>query len=122
MDKLAAMQVYVSVVETHGFARAAEVLGLPRSTVSRVIRELESWLGIQLLQRTTRKLSITAEGLRYYDVCKRILTDIAAMESYFPPDLSSQEAVSKWGCPSPSPDIALSPDSRRFSASTPGWK
>ncbi len=48
MDKLAAMQVYVSVVETHGFARAAEVLGLPRSTVSRVIRELESWLGILL--------------------------------------------------------------------------
>lgn len=84
MDKLAAMQVYVSVVETHGFARAAEVLGLPRSTVSRVIRELESWLGIQLLQRTTRKLSITAEGLRYYDECKRILTDIAAMESSFP--------------------------------------
>ena len=56
MDKLAAMQVYVSVVETHGFARAAEVLGLPRSTVSRVIRELESRLGI-LLQRTRNSAS-----------------------------------------------------------------
>lgn len=83
MDKLGAMQVYVSVVDSHGFAKAAEVLGLPRSTVSRVIRELESWLGIQLLQRTTRKLSVTAGGNRYYNECKRILTDIAAMESSF---------------------------------------
>lgn len=62
MDKLEAMQVYVCVVDTHSFIRAAEVLGVPRSTVSRVVKELESWLKIQLLQRTTRKLSVTAEG------------------------------------------------------------
>ncbi len=84
MDKLASMQVYVCVVDTHSFARAAEVLGLPRSTVSRVIKELESWLGIQLLQRTTRKLSVTADGRRYYDESKRLLADIATMESSFP--------------------------------------
>ncbi|SXI01785.1 LysR family transcriptional regulator [Klebsiella pneumoniae] len=62
MDKLDAMQVYVAVVDAHSFARAAEVLGQPRSTVSRVVKELEAWLGAQLLQRTTRKLSVTAEG------------------------------------------------------------
>lgn len=67
MDKLEAMQVYVCVVDTHSFIRAAEVLGVPRSTVSRVVKELESWLKIQLLQRTTRKLSVTAEGRRYYE-------------------------------------------------------
>ncbi|MDX7986958.1 LysR family transcriptional regulator [Xenorhabdus sp. 12] len=83
MDKLESMQVYVYVVETHSFARAAEVLGLPRSTVSRVIKELEAWLGIQLLQRTTRKLSVTTDGRSYYDECKRILADIATMESSF---------------------------------------
>ncbi len=70
MDKLEAMQVYVCVVDTHSFIRAAEVLGVPRSTVSRVVKELESWLKIQLLQRTTRKLSVTAEGRRYYEECK----------------------------------------------------
>lgn len=70
MDKLDAMQVYVAVVDTHSFARAAEVLGQPRSTVSRVVKELEAWLGAQLLQRTTRKLSVTAEGRRYYEECK----------------------------------------------------
>ncbi|MCK1968321.1 MULTISPECIES: LysR family transcriptional regulator [Franconibacter] len=89
MDKLESMKVYVSVVDTQSFARAAEVLGLPRSTVSRVIKELESWLGIQLLQRTTRKLSVTADGRTYYEECRRILTDIATMESSFP-GLSSQ--------------------------------
>lgn len=70
MDKLDAMQVYVAVVDAHSFARAAEVLGQPRSTVSRVVKELEAWLGAQLLQRTTRKLSVTAEGRRYYEECK----------------------------------------------------
>ncbi len=45
MDKLDAMQVYVAVVDAHSFARAAEVLGQPRSTVSRVVKELEALLG-----------------------------------------------------------------------------
>ncbi|ELO43098.1 regulatory protein LysR:LysR, partial [Salmonella enterica subsp. enterica serovar Enteritidis str. 648904 3-6] len=85
MDKLEAMQVYVCVVDTHSFIRAAEVLGVPRSTVSRVVKELESWLKIQLLQRNQPdKLSVTAEGRRYYEECKRVLADIAAMESSFP--------------------------------------
>lgn len=48
MDKLDAMQVYVAVVDAHSFARAAEVLGQPRSTVSRVVKELEALLGAQL--------------------------------------------------------------------------
>jgi len=83
MDKLESMQVYMCVVDAHSFARAAEVLGVPRSTVSRVIKELETYLGIQLLQRTTRKLSVTTDGRRYYDECKNILADIATMESSF---------------------------------------
>ncbi|HDZ3139812.1 TPA: LysR family transcriptional regulator [Klebsiella pneumoniae] len=84
MDKLDAMQVYVAVVDAHSFARAAEVLGQPRSTVSRVVKELEAWLGAQLLRRTTRKLSVTAEGRRYYEECKRLLAEMAAMEASFP--------------------------------------
>ncbi|HBS5782981.1 LysR family transcriptional regulator [Klebsiella aerogenes] len=99
MDKLASMQVYVCVVDTHSFARAAEVLGLPRSTVSRVIKELESWLGIQLLQRTTRKLSVTADGRRYYDESKRLLADIATMESSFPGRSAQPKGRFKVGMP-----------------------
>ncbi|EBZ0179405.1 LysR family transcriptional regulator [Salmonella enterica subsp. enterica serovar Havana] len=99
MDKLEAMQVYVCVVDTHSFIRAAEVLGVPRSTVSRVVKELESWLRIQLLQRTTRKLSVTAEGRRYYEECKRVLADIAAMESSFPGRAAQPKGRFKVGMP-----------------------
>lgn len=99
MDKLEAMQVYVCVVDTHSFIRAAEVLGVPRSTVSRVVKELESWLKIQLLQRTTRKLSVTAEGRRYYEECKRVLADIAAMESSFPGRAAQPKGRFKVGMP-----------------------
>lgn len=99
MDKLESMQVYVHVVDTHSFARAAEVLGLPRSTVSRVVKALEAYLGIQLLQRTTRKLSVTAEGRRYYDECKNLLADIATMESSFPGRTAQPRGRFKVGMP-----------------------
>lgn len=99
MDKLDSMQVYVHVVDTHSFARAAEVLGLPRSTVSRVIKEMETYLGLQLLQRTTRKLSVTADGRRYYEECKRILADIATVESSFPGRAGQPRGRFKVGMP-----------------------
>lgn len=99
MDKLESMQVYVHVVDTHSFARASEVLGLPRSTVSRVIKELETYLGLQLLQRTTRKLSVTTDGRSYYEECKRILTDIATIESSFPGRSGQPKGRFKVGMP-----------------------
>ncbi len=61
-----------------GGARAAALHGIA------VVKELEAWLGAQLLQRTTRKLSVTAEGRRYYEECKRLLAEMAAMEASFP--------------------------------------
>ena len=96
MDKLESMQVYVCVVDSHGFARAAEVLGLPRSTVSRVIKELEAYLGIQLLQRTTRKLSVTVDGRSYYTECKRLLAEIATLESSFPGRFAQPRKSAVW--------------------------
>ncbi|HHR3291019.1 TPA: LysR substrate-binding domain-containing protein [Klebsiella oxytoca] len=99
MDKLESMQVYVCVVDSHGFARAAEVLGLPRSTVSRVIKELEAYLGIQLLQRTTRKLSVTVDGHSYYTECKRLLAEIAILESSFPGRFAQPRGRFKVGMP-----------------------
>ncbi|HFK6080877.1 TPA: LysR family transcriptional regulator [Enterobacter cloacae] len=99
MDKLNSMQVFVHVVDTHSFARASEILGLPRSTVSRVIKDMETYLGLQLLQRTTRKLSVTADGRRYYEECKRILADIATIESSFPGRAGQPKGRFKVGMP-----------------------
>ncbi len=84
MDRLKAMQVFIRVVDAEGFGKAAETLSLPPSTVTRAIKELESSLGVQLLQRTTRQISLTADGTAYYEACHRILAEIDDVEASFP--------------------------------------
>lgn len=72
--------VFTKVVETKSFTGAAEQLGLPKSTVSRKLAQLEERLGVRLVQRTTRKLALTDVGEAYYARCARIVADVAAAE------------------------------------------
>ncbi len=72
--------VFTRVVETKSFTGAADLLGLPKSTVSRKLAQLEERLGVRLLQRTTRKLALTDAGQAYYERCARIVADAAAAE------------------------------------------
>jgi DNA-binding transcriptional LysR family regulator len=72
--------VFTKVVETKSFTGAAEQLGLPKSTVSRKLAQLEERLGVRLVQRTTRKLALTDIGQAYYERCSRIVSDVAAAE------------------------------------------
>ena len=65
--------VFVRVAQFESFSRAAHALGMPVSTVSRKVTALEERLGVTLLQRTTRKLSLTAQGRAYYDQCSEPL-------------------------------------------------
>ena len=62
MDRLHAMQIFVRVTERRSFTLAAEDLGLPRSTVTDAVKQLERPLGVKLLHRTTRQVSPTPEG------------------------------------------------------------
>jgi LysR family transcriptional regulator for bpeEF and oprC len=78
------MQIFARVVEMHSFSRAAESLSLPPSRVTRAVKELEAFLGVRLLQRTTRHISLTADGVLYYDNSKRLLADLEAIEASFP--------------------------------------
>lgn len=73
MDNLAAMQVFVGVVEAGGLSAAGRALGLAPSSVSRRISELEDMLGVRLLHRTTRKLSLTEAGETYYERTRDIV-------------------------------------------------
>lgn len=73
MDQLAAMRVFASVVETGGLSAAGRSLGLAPSSISRRIAELEDRLGVRLLQRTTRKLSLTEAGATYYERVRDIV-------------------------------------------------
>jgi LysR family transcriptional regulator for bpeEF and oprC len=84
MDRLQAMQIFTRVVEAHSFGKAAESLAIPPSSVTRAIKELEIYLGVRLLQRTTRHISLTPDGSLYYDHCRRLLGELEAMESSFP--------------------------------------
>lgn len=70
------MAIFVHVVESGSFTGAAKALSLPKSTVSRKITQLEERLGVRLIQRTTRSLSLTDTGSAYHAQCARILSDI----------------------------------------------
>ncbi|WP_420475627.1 LysR family transcriptional regulator [Noviherbaspirillum sp. ST9] len=80
MDKLQAMEVFVHVVDAGGFTRAAENLQLPKATVSTLVRNLETALSVKLLNRTTRQISLTADGAAYYERCMRILAEVRDAE------------------------------------------
>lgn len=81
MDKLRAMEVFARVVETGGFTRAADTLDMPKATVTTHIQNLESHLGVKLLNRSTRQVSVTNDGAAYYERCVRILDDVAETEN-----------------------------------------
>ncbi|MFK3774437.1 LysR family transcriptional regulator [Pseudomonas sp. NPDC089406] len=66
MDHLTAIRTFQRIVETRSFTRAAAHLGMPRSSVSKALQELEEHLGTKLLQRTTRTIALTTEGSEYY--------------------------------------------------------
>jgi len=83
MDRLEAMRVFTRIVERRSFTLAAEDTGLPRSTVSDAVRELEARLGVRLLQRTTRHVGPTLDGEAYYRRCLAILADIEDAEGAF---------------------------------------
>ncbi|WEJ70521.1 LysR family transcriptional regulator [Pseudomonas sp. PSE14] len=83
MDRLQAMQVFIRIVELKAFGKAADSLQLPRASVTQLIQQLESHLGVQLLRRTTRQVSVTADGEAYYERCVRLLEDLEEAESCF---------------------------------------
>ncbi|WP_035061325.1 LysR family transcriptional regulator [Andreprevotia chitinilytica] len=83
MDRFQAMRVFTRIIELGSFTRAADDLQLPRATVTHTIKQLESRLGVRLLQRTTRSVSATLDGEAYYQRCVRLLADLEEAESAF---------------------------------------
>ncbi|MCL1125862.1 LysR family transcriptional regulator [Shewanella surugensis] len=81
MDKLKSMQALVKVVEQGSFAKAAARLSITSTMVGKHVKALELGLGVKLLNRTTRKQSLTEAGERYYFECRRLLAEIAETEN-----------------------------------------
>jgi DNA-binding transcriptional LysR family regulator len=83
VDKLNAMAIFVRVVERGSFSAVAREMQTSQPTISKVLRALETELGGKLIARSTRQLSLTDEGLRYYNECRQILAAVDAAEHSF---------------------------------------
>lgn len=92
MDRFSSMSSFVSVVESGSFVRAAERLGASTSNLSRLISDLEQHLGVRLLNRTTRRLSLTEAGQAFYERAVQLLADLDEAEA-----LASSAAASPRG-------------------------
>jgi LysR family transcriptional regulator, regulator for bpeEF and oprC len=80
MDQLSAMRVFVRVVETGNFTRAASALDMPKTTVTNLIQSLEAHLRTTLLNRTTRRVMVTTDGALYYERALQIISEIEELD------------------------------------------
>lgn len=83
LDRIDLFRIFARVVECSSFTRAGDTLGLPRSSVSAAVQELEARVGARLLHRTTRKVAPTQDGAAFYERCVRLVDDVAETENLF---------------------------------------
>ena len=81
MDQIQAMRIFTRVVEAGTFTRAADSLSLPKATVTKHVQALEERLRVKLLNRTTRRVTVTADGAAYYERTVRLLSDLDDIEA-----------------------------------------
>ena len=109
MDKFAALQAFVAVVDAGSFVKGAEATGQSKAGVSRYIGELEAQLGVRLLHRTTRKLSLTEEGEVFHLRCKELLDQLAEAEAEITAHSGSAIGLLKINVPVTFGQLHLSP-------------
>ena len=83
MNRIEAMQIYVSVAELASFTQTANTMGLPKASISTAVQQLESELGTRLLHRTTRRVQMTQDGQVFYERCKDLLADFEELQNLF---------------------------------------
>ena len=119
MDRFDAMQAFARVVETGSFTKAAETLHMSKTSVTQLVQQLEARLRVRLLNRTTRKVNVTADGAAYYERVLRILADVDDAET----SLSSATALPRGrlrvDVPSPLARMVLVPALPAFHAQYP---
>lgn len=119
MQDLNDMLYFAEVVDQGGFAAAGRSLGLPKSRLSRRIAELESRLGVRLLQRTTRKLSLTSIGQQYHRHCVAMREDALAAGEAIDQARREPQGTIRVACPVTLAQTTLGPIVPRFLAAHP---
>lgn len=119
MDRFDAMQAFVRVVETGSFTKAAETLHMSRTTVTQLVQQLEARLRVRLLNRTTRKVNVTADGAAYYERVLRVLADMDDAETSLSSAQASPRGRLRVNVPSPFASTMLIPVLPQFYAKYP---
>lgn len=114
MDRIDLFRIFTRVVETSSFTRAADTLKMPRSTVSSAIQKLETRMGARLLARTTRSVSVTADGAVFYDHCVRLMNDVEEVEGLFKQDHLSPQGVLRVNFPERIGRLIIAPVLSKF--------
>ena len=119
MDRFDAMKAFARVVETGSFTKAADTLHVSKTSVTQLVQQLEARLRVRLLNRTTRKVNVTADGAAYYERVIRLLADLDDAET----SLSSASALPRGrlrvDVPSPFARLILMPALPAFHARYP---
>lgn len=120
MELLNDMALFVEVVKARGFRHAAAAVGLPNSTVSRRISNLEKAIGLRLLHRTTRKIELTEAGQIYFERCKRIVDEAKLAHEQLGEILAQPSGILRASLPVDFATIYLAPLIAEFARKYPG--
>ena len=99
MGQLENMRVFVRIIEAGGIGKASEQLGLAKSGISRRLVALENHLGTRLINRTTRRTSLTDAGREYYEAAVKLIADVAELDAVTADTESSLEGVLRLAAP-----------------------
>ncbi len=119
MDRFDAMQAFARVVETGSFTKAAETLHMSKTSVTQLVQQLEARLRVRLLNRTTRKVNVTADGAAYYERVVRLLADMDDAETSLSSAATSPRGRLRVDVPSPLARLILVPALPAFHARYP---
>lgn len=109
MDKLDCMRAFIAVVEAESFTQAAASMQISKALVSKYVGALEASLGVRLLNRTTRRMSVTDSGKAYYGRCISVLQDIDEIEAALRSEHSQPEGVLRINAPVSFSELTLMP-------------
>jgi DNA-binding transcriptional LysR family regulator len=120
MDRFQEMKVFAAVVDAGSFVGAAAAIEMSKPAVSRYVQELEARLGVRLLQRTTRRLSLTEEGAVFHARCKELLANVEEAEAEITSRAGEASGLLKVNAPVSFGIIHLAPLWAEFMARHPG--
>lgn len=119
MDRLDKMKAFVRVVEAGSFTKAAATLHMSRTTVTHLVQQLEARLRVKLLNRTTRKVNVTADGAVYYERIVQVLAELDDVEASLPGAVAAPRGLLRVDVPSPFATMILIPALPQFHARFP---